>query len=454
MNEEVRREAFAPDDSDAPASAAQATGVRFQVLAFLAGMTFILYLDRVCINQAAPAIQRELDISATLMGFIFGAFTLAYGLFEVPTGHLGDRHGSRGILTRIVLWWSLFTVLTGAAFGFWMLLVVRFLFGAGEAGALPNAARVLRRWFPESMRGTAQGIVTTAMLVGGAAAPVASAYLIAAAGWRWTFVVFGGLGVLWAVAFYRWYRDDPAEHPGVGASELALLTRGSASHEAAAHPPIPWRLVLASPSVWLMGTIQTCGSALFYMLISWYSSYLQKGRGVDALESGWLASLALAGGAVGCVCGGWLADYLLMRTGSARWSRVGISAVSYAVGGLCIIASIQTDSVYLSTGYIGLAFLCLQLQIPSWWATVTQISGRHVGALFGLMNSMGVVGGVTSPIFLGALVDWLGEQGYTGREQWDPGFWAYAAIMLLGSVLWLFVRPDRSAVEPLPATTK
>src|SRR5438067_1607881 len=124
------------------------TRVRYAVLAFLAAMTFVLYLDRTSIGQAGPAIQEELKISETGWGFVAAAFTLAYAVFEVPTGRWGDRYGSRGVLTRIVIWWSFFTALTGAAMGFWMLLAVRFLFGAGEAGALPNSARVLRAWFP------------------------------------------------------------------------------------------------------------------------------------------------------------------------------------------------------------------------------------------------------------------------------------------------------------------
>ena len=133
------------------------TGVRYRVLAFLAAMTFVLYLDRVCIGQAGPQIQRDLGISETAWGYVVAAFTLSYALFEFPTGRWGDRFGSRGVLTRIVIWWSLFTALTGAASGLVILLAVRFLFGAGEAGALPNAARVLRAWFPESSRGRARG---------------------------------------------------------------------------------------------------------------------------------------------------------------------------------------------------------------------------------------------------------------------------------------------------------
>ncbi len=136
----------------------QPTRVRYGVLAFLAAMTFILYLDRSCINQAAPIIKRELGLSEAQKGIIFSAFSLAYALFEIPAGRWGDRYGSRRIVTRIVLWWSFFTALTGVAGGFASLVAIRFLFGAGEAGALPNSARILRHWFPESSRGRRRGL--------------------------------------------------------------------------------------------------------------------------------------------------------------------------------------------------------------------------------------------------------------------------------------------------------
>jgi MFS family permease len=429
------------------------TTVRYRVLAYLAGMTFILYLDRVCIAQAAPAIMDELELSKTEWGIVGGAFTLAYGLFEVVTGRLGDRYGARGVLTRIVIWWSIFTALTGAAIALWMLLAVRFLFGAGEAGALPNAVRVLRQWFPEATRGMAQGLVTMAMVAGGAIAPVAAAYLMKLIGWRWCFVVFGAIGVLWAMAFWSWYRDEPAEHPEVNAAERRLIVAGRASQDPAVeHPPIPWHLVLRNANLWLLGSLMTCASAVFYMLITWYPTYLEKGRQAGKLESGWLTSLVLASGAVGCVLGGQLTDLIRRRSSCVSRGHCIFGTVVCALSALFLLASLQVDSRVLSACLVGAGLLGMNLQIPVWWATVTQLSGRHVGALFGLMNSMGVVGAAASQIFLGALVDWLGELDYVGRDQWDPGIYVYPVVMLLAGGIWLFVRPGRSIVEPVPAS--
>src|SRR5205807_3334817 len=219
------------------------TRVRYGVLAFLCALSFILYVDRICIGQAASQIEEDLSISHTAMGIVFAAFTVAYGLFEIPTGRWGDRFGSRGVLTRIVLWWSLFTALTGCVpkFSFesgyefrlpWdgavpialnslvLLIVVRFLFGAGEAGAIPNSARVIARWFPPASRGPAQGIFNATALLGGAVAPIAAQLMIREIGWRWSFIAFGSLGLYWAAAFYWWFRDDPAAHAAVNGAEL------------------------------------------------------------------------------------------------------------------------------------------------------------------------------------------------------------------------------------------
>lgn len=175
--------------------------VRFLVLAWLCSLAAILYLDRVCISAALPAIQRDLGLSNTEVSYVLMAFTLAYGLFEIPTGHWGDILGARRVLTRISLWWSAFTIITGACSSLWMLIPVRFLFGAGEAGAFPNAARVVSRWFPGHERGRVQGILLAASQTGGAIAPFLAALLIQTVGWRATFAVFGSIGFFWALGF-------------------------------------------------------------------------------------------------------------------------------------------------------------------------------------------------------------------------------------------------------------
>jgi MFS family permease len=424
--------------------AAPPTRVRYGVLAFLCSLSFILYLDRICIGQAAPLIQEDLAIDHHWMSYILGAFTVAYGLFEVPTGRWGDRYGSRGVLTRIVIWWSTFTALTGAVTHPVAMILVRFLFGAGEAGALPNSCRVVARWFPPGRRGAAQGIVVTSAQIGGAIAPIGAAALIACVGWRQTFGIFGLLGIVWAVAFYRWYRDDPAEHPALNDAERRLIAAGSdRAPRAAGHPPVPWDLVLRSANVWLMGTIMACASFVSYLYFSWYPTYLQQARDVAPFMSGVFTSLVLGGGAVGGVLGGLLSDRLVRWTGSRRGSRKGAGFGAFAAAALALLLSIFCDDPWVAVGLTTLACFGAQVQLASWWAVVTDISGPHVGAMFGLMNSLGVPGAVASQLFFGHLVQTLQEAGMHGRDCWDPGFFVSAAVLGIGAVCWLLVDADR-----------
>lgn len=418
--------------------------VRHGVLAFLAAMTFVLYLDRVCIGQAAPAIQRELGLDKVQMGLVFSAFSLAYVLFEVPTGRWGDRYGSRGVLTRIVVWWSCFTVMTGLAQGFIALLAIRFLFGAGEAGALPNSARVLRAWFPDAARGRAQGIVSTAMMLGGTLAPVVSQRLMDSLGWRWTFFAFGLIGLAWAGAFYFWFRDDPESHPATNEAERRLIAEGRAGDASKTHAPIPWPLVFRSPDVWLLGCAMVTMAAIYNLLIAWYPKYLQEARGVSAADSATSSSMVLAAGAVGCLLGGWLTDRLTAGPAGRRWGRTIQSVLGALVAAGALAASLSVDSPRVSTLLVALALFGVQIQVPAWWAAATEVSGRHVGALFGLMNMIGNIGGIISPAFLGWYVDSREKLGFRGRECWDPGFWIYVGVSLVGMLLWAAVDPRRT----------
>ncbi|APW58876.1 MFS transporter [Paludisphaera borealis] len=429
------------------------TRVRYGVLGFLAAMTFVLYLDRACMGQAAPRIQEELGISNTRMGWVHSAFSLSYVLFEIPTGRWGDRYGSRGVLTRIVVWWSCFTAMTGFAGSLAMLLVIRFLFGAGEAGALPNSARVLRVWFSDANRGRAQGLITTAMMLGGTVAPIACQYLIDAVGWRYTFAAFGVIGLVWASAFYAWFRDDPAQHPAANEAERRLIVEGrggGADPGLHAHGPIPWAKVFRSPDIWLLGGAMFTMAAIYNVLVNWYPKYLQAARGASEMQSGRLASLVLGAGAVGCLAGGWLTDWLTARTGNRRWGRTLQSVVGAALAASAITASLFVDSTNLSAVFVALACLGVQIQLPAWWAAATEVSGRHVGALFGMMNMIGNVGGILSASFLGWFVDVMKEYGREGRAQWDPGLAVYIGLALVGLVFWLLVDPRRT-VESIDA---
>src|SRR5277367_6329080 len=212
----------------------KASRVRYGVVLLAIGLAVLSYVQRVAISQAAGPISHDLGISKQQMGLIFGAFGLSYALFEIPMGLLGDRLGVRRVLAQIVLAWSAFTALTGAAWNVPSLVVIRFLFGAGEAGCFPNLTRMLSAWLPAQERVTAQSLMWAFTRWGGAATPPLALLCIAWLGWRWAFVAFAALGLVWCAVFAIWFRDDPAQHSGVNAAELEMLeaSRVLTTHEA------------------------------------------------------------------------------------------------------------------------------------------------------------------------------------------------------------------------------
>src|SRR5689334_18348629 len=227
--------------------------VRYRVLWMAFLLAIITFLDRVCISIAAPYMMSDLGLTMVQMSLVFSAFTLAYSLFEVPSGWMGDVWGPRRVLTRIVLWWSAFTMLTGAVQGNRSLLLVRFLFGAGEAGAFPNAVRSFSQWFPPRERGMANGVLFLGSRLGGAITAPIALVLIRQWGWRLSFLVFGAFGIVWAIVWYRSYRDRPSEHADVDREELAWITQDETSNSqlpTAKGEPTPWRRLLTSPNLY------------------------------------------------------------------------------------------------------------------------------------------------------------------------------------------------------------
>lgn len=428
---------YSEPQSEAPTSA------RYIVLALLCSLSFIFYLDRVCISKAGPMIQKELNLENDHMGYVYAAFTLAYILFEIPIGIWGDRYGSRRVMTRIVIGWSIFTALTGAVQGLLPLIAVRFLFGAGEAGAFPNTARILSRWFPVDRRGMAQGMVNSASLVGGALAPIVTQKLMDLIGWRWTFAVYSLPGVVWAIVFYWWFRDDPQTHASTNDAERKLIAAGTDVFHAETHPPVPWSIVIGTPQIWIMAGILICSAANSYFYYSWYPTYLENGRGVSADLSAQLSSLVLAGGAIGGIFGGLLIDFLVKLTGNRHKSRRMWGSTALFLSAVFLLIGNEYESATPSAVWSALSLMFMISTLASWWGAVTDISGKHLGALFGLMNSVGGLGAMATQILVGKYTTYMKSQSYVGRDQWNSMFYVFAGVLVVGSIGWLFVDSSR-----------
>jgi MFS family permease len=441
----------------------QPTRVRYGVMGYLCSLAFILYIDRVCIGQAGPVIQEELNISNTMWGWVGVAFQIAYAIFEPTTGHWGDKYGSRRVLIRVVLWWSAFTALTGCVFkfslplfwglafnGYALLLLIRFLFGAGEAGALPNAARIISVWFPPGKRGPAQAMISTAAQVGGAAAPFLASIFIESPyiGWRLAFVIFGSLGLVWIWFFARGYHDDPTTHPKINEAERDYIMSGrnQALATLGTEHQIPWRLVAANSNIWLLGIINACTSSFSYMLFLWFPKYLKDGRGLDGILSGRIGALPYLFGATGVMLGGFLGDWITKRVGSRRLALGGMGTTGLLLAGLLVGSSQFIDNPLAAVLMCSLGYFCSYIQLAAWWAAMADVGGRHLGALFGLCNMIGLGGGAVSQLFVGWFIDRQASLGLAGRVGWDPMFYVYGVVLMLGGVLWFFINPAKSVV--------
>jgi MFS transporter, ACS family, glucarate transporter len=410
---------------------------RNRVLGMLALLMLITQLDRVCISVAGPRMQEGLHIGPVGWGWVNGVFLLAYALFEIPTGVLGDRLGPRKVLTRIVLWWSGFTAMTGSVSGLSPLLAVRFLFGIGEAGAYPNASIVVARWFPEAERSRAFGFFLMAGQLGGAFAPLLVVPIQAHFGWRTPFWTFGLLGPLWAVAWFRWFRDSPAEKAGVTPEELAE----TAHLNSGAHPAMPWAIALRNRNVWLIVAICFCYLYTYTFYSSWMHTYLVKGRNFEE-RSLWLSSLPFVAAAFANFAGGYLSNFLVLRIG-LRWGRCAIGACGLAVAACCIVAVMLVHNPYAALALLTLALGAVTFQQPIAFAVCLDIGGPYAGAMVGIFNTAAGAAGFVGAIVFGYLVQASG--GYT------VPFIPMAACLLLGVWLWLTIDPAQpiTPVEPL-----
>jgi len=410
------------------------TRTRFTVLRYTLALAVITYLDRVAISSAAPAIRNELGLSLVQMGWVFSVFTFAYAAFEIPSGWLGDVSGPRKVLTRIVLWWSAFTMLTGAAWNFVSLLVVRFLFGVGEAGAFPNISKSFSNWFPTAERGNAHGVIFMGTRLGGALAPPLIVLLMAAVGWRAAFVVFGAIGVVWCLFWNRWFTDDPAAHPSVNAAELATIRSGLPPPSAL--PALGWRHLLSGNVILLCLMYFTMPYTLYFNL-TWLPTYLKEVRGFTVQQAGYIAGLVLLAGALSNWVGGRLTDFLVRRYGLRAGRSIG--AVTLPLSGLVLLTAALVENRFAAAALFALTLGIADLCVSACWAMCHDIGGPRAGTIGGAMNTVGNIGGAISPLVVGYTVQWW--------DSWTLPFFITAGVYVSGGILTLLVDP-RKALWP------
>ena len=404
--------------------------VRYRALAFLFVLMAITYIDRVCFSTTAGAMSAELGLSLEQIGMAGSCFVLGYVLFEIPGGWLADRFGTRAMLTRIVIWWSAFTALTGAARNLGSLIAIRFLFGCGEAGAFPGATSAIARWFPRNELARAQSIVMFGSRIGFAMTSWVVIALMTRYGWRSVYWIFAVLGIAWAAAWTRWFRDTPERHRSVGPEELALIrSQRSASDHGVR---IPWGALATSRNVWALCGMYSGYTWGLYFYIQWLPTYLEQARGLELPEIGPTAAAVLLSGAIANLAGGWLSDRLAQRVGVRAARRIPAMAGLIGAGVfLSLSAKISDDSLALLC--LAISFGCAELILAVTWATCLDIGGSAAGVVSGTMNSLGQVGGALAPWLIGLMVDRTGS--------WELPLLVSSAYYGISAFLWLAIEP-------------
>lgn len=414
------------------------TNVRRQVMAALFLLSIITYLDRVCISVAAPAMQGELGMTPSQLGLVFGIFTLAYGLFEVPGGWMGDRFGTRTTLTRIVVWWSVFTAWTGAVRSFSTLLIIRFLFGAGEAGAYPNSSSAISRWFPTHERARAHGLVWMASRLGGALAPLLVIPLQNAFGWRAVFYIFSVIGVIWAIGWYIWFRDDPREKSGVNEAELEVIGVSTQSRHG-----LPFRSIIGNGNLWAVMMMYHFFCYGSYWYIAWTPTYLVQAKNMSGAMLATYSALPFILGALANGIGGFVGDSLVKKLGLKMGRRI-VGMAGVGLGGVFMLISLFIENPYIAAAVLALGFAASDFMLPTCWAVCLDIGKESAGTVTGAMNTMGQMGATIMSYSFGRMVETYG---------WNLPLVVIAAFSFLSAAIWLKIDPTRPirTAEPEPA---
>jgi sugar phosphate permease len=413
-----------------------ASRVRHRVLLLTFLTSFIMYMDRVCMGSAAPAIMTEFHLTKVAMGGAASAFNWAYALFQVPGGWMADRFGPRIVLAGAMAWWSLFTAATGFSFNAISLAATQWFFGMGEAAAFPASSRALVRWLPAARRAFGQGFQHAGSRLGAAVTPPLVAVMIRELGWHWVFYILGLMGIPWAIGWYLYYRNSPQEHSGVNKEELAILSAAGAARPRQ-KASVPWGRILKSRNLWFLCGMYFCYGWVLWMYLFWFPTYLVEARHFARIRVGLAAGAPLLAATITNVLGGWISDHLAGRWGDLRRGRLFVSMVGFATAGIGLVPGVLASSPATGLLCLIVALAGLELTVAVSWAICLDIGGDFAGSVSAVMNTLGNVGGALSPLVIGYLATRLG---------WTWPFLAASAMCITAAFIASRIDPSRSAV--------
>ena len=405
--------------------------LQWLILALLFGTSVVTYIDRVNISVTARQMMPGFGLTEQEMGWVFSAFVVGYALFQIPGGWLADRLGARVVLTGALIWWSVCTALTALVATSSLaemigivgaLVFVRFALGLGEAVALPSFNRAVANWMPPDSRGLGIGIAIGGIGLGSALTPPIAAWVMVNWGWQTVFYLSAALGLVVGLLWWMLARDRPDQHPW--AYDSATLIHGERSDRG---PKRFWMSLFNNPNIWWLVCSYSCLGYVAYVYLSWFYLYLVNVRGFDALRGGLYASAPFWAILIGCPLGGWATDRWAATQGVTR-GRLLAGMSGMAGAGCAIAAGAFADSSLVAIASLSVGAGCLYFAVGAYWASTSDLSKAHAGALSGLMNTGANLGGALSP----SLTPWMAAQW-----GWPIALAVAGAVALVGAVLWL-----------------
>jgi len=402
------------------------------VLALLCAMYFLYYVDRVSISTVAPLMKVDLKLSNSQLGVVFSAFAIPYAMFQLIGGWLGDRLGPRLTLTMCCAVVGIATVLTGAATGMISLFILRLALGFGQGAGFPTATRAMASWTPQGRWGLAQGFLHAFARIGNALAPPLVAGLLVFSTWRGTFVIFGAVTLLWLVAWFWYFRDDPREHRSMTAGFHATLPVRSAAAR-----KIPWMPLVQH--ILPVTIVDFCYGWTLWLFLTWIPAFFFENYHQNLQSSALFSAGIFFAGVIGDTTGGLVSDRLLRKTKSLAIARRGVIVAGFLGAFVFLIPVVLIHNLTVTAVCLSLAFLSLELIIAPIWSVPMDIAPQYAGTASGMMNFGFAVAGLVSPSSFGYLVDRTGS--------WVVPFIASIALLFLGAILAFRLKPDRPFVE-------
>jgi ACS family glucarate transporter-like MFS transporter len=408
--------------------------VRHRMVAGTFILAMIVLFDRILISVAKEPVANDLSLSDKQMGWVLSIFALGYALFQTPSGYLADRFGARKVLTAVVSLWSIFTALTGAAYNFFSLMIVRFIFGVGEAGAFPSMARAIFSWIPLRERGIVNGINFSGGRIGAAIALPVVAWLIEITSWRMSFLIFGTIGVVWAIIWYLWFRDDPDNHPSISKEESEYIQKHIQKQTKTLGQKISIKKMFQERSMWLLMGQYFSSNFTFFFCLTWLFPHIKVKYNLDALEAGFYSSAPLIFGALGNWFSGWMVDFIY-RKGNWTLSRKIPAIIGFVLAAVGIIASAYMTEVSWAVILISIAVFGADMTLSPSWSACVDVGKAHSGTVSGTMNMAGNLGSFVTALAFPYMLSMTGSD--------IPFFYLAAALNIVAIPIWLALKPEK-----------